>query len=166
MAKQPYRHRLTIKKGVAPRATCCKISKRVHLFKEDKTVELNSVALNSYKEKRRHPRFSVKLALDYWQTPDLIQGGLVANISETGLLIHCVHKIQTGTILGIRVYLSIDNRLDCIEGKAKIVWMNLHREKDWKGYRYGVYIMQMPPNYQDRLMKYILTLQKEESSSN
>jgi hypothetical protein len=142
------------------------IAKSAQSFKEDKTVTLNSVALNSYQERRQHPRFSVKLPLDYWQTPEVIQGGLVANISETGLLIHCVHKIQTGTILGIRVYLSIDNRLDCIEGKAKIVWMNLHREKDWKGYRYGVYIMQMPPNYQDRLMKYILTLQVEESSPN
>ena len=129
-------------------------------------MELNSVALNSYKEKRRHPRFSVKLALDYWQTPDLIQGGLVANISETGLLIHSVHKIQIGTKLGIRVYLSNDNRLDCIEGKAKIMWMNLHREQGWKGYRYGVYIIQMPSGYQNRLMKYILTLQEEESSSN
>jgi hypothetical protein len=124
------------------------------------------VVLNSYEERRRHPGFSVKLPLDYWQTPEVIHGGLVANISETGLLIHSVHKIQIGTKLGIRVYLSNDNSLDCIEGKAKIVWMNLHREKDWKGYRYGVYIMQMPPDYQDRLMKYILMPQEDESSSN
>jgi PilZ domain len=125
-----------------------------------------TVALNSYEEKRQHPRFSVKLALDYWQTPDLIQGGLVANISETGLLIHSVHKLQIGTKLGIRVYLSNDNRLDSIEGNVKIMWMNLHREQGWIGYRYGVFIMQMPPGYQDRLMKYILTLQVEESSPN
>ena len=124
------------------------------------------MALDSYKEKRQHRRFSVKLALDYWQTPDLIQGGLVANISETGLLVHSVHKIQIGAQLGIRVYLSKDNRLDCIEGKAKIMWINFHREQGWIGYRYGVHIMQMPPGYQDRLMKYILTLQEEENSSN
>jgi len=124
------------------------------------------VALNSHEERRQHPRFSVKLALDYWQTPDVIQGGLVANISETGLLIHSIHKIQIGTKLGIRVYLSKDNRLDCIEGNAKIIWMNLHREQGWRGYRYGVYVMQMPPGYQDRLMKYILMLQEEESSFN
>jgi hypothetical protein len=133
----------------------------VQSFKEDKIV-----ALNSHEERRQHPRFLVKLPLDYWQTPDLIQGGLVANISETGLLIHSVHKIQIGTKLGIRVYLSKDNRLDCIEGNAKIIWMNLHREQGWIGYRYGVYIMQMPLGYQDRLMKYILMLQEEESSSN
>jgi c-di-GMP-binding flagellar brake protein YcgR len=142
------------------------ITKKVQPFKEDKIVALNSVALNSYKEKRQHPRFSVKLPLDYWQTPEVIQGGLVANISETGLLMHSVHKIQIGTKLRIRVYLSKDNSLDCIEGKAKIMWMNFHREQGWIGYRYGVHIMQMPPGYQDRLMKYILTLQEEERSSN
>jgi hypothetical protein len=54
----------------------------VQSFKEDKIV-----ALNSHEERRQHPRFSVKLALDYWQTPDLIQGGLVANISEIGISI-------------------------------------------------------------------------------
>jgi hypothetical protein len=123
------------------------------------------VAVSSYEEKRQHPRFSVKLALDYWQTPDLIQAGLVANISETGLLIYSVHKIQIGTKLGIRVYLSKDNSLDCIEGKAKIMWMNLHREQGWKGYRYGVYIMQMPSDYHDRLMKYVFTLEQEEITS-
>jgi hypothetical protein len=136
------------------------VSKRVQSFKGDKIV-----GLSSHEERRQHPRFSVKLPLDYWQTPEVIQGGLVANISETGLLIHSVHKIQIGTKLGIRVYLSKDYSLDCIEGNAKIIWMNLHREQDWKGYRYGVYIMQMPSDYRDRLMKYILILQEEESSS-
>ena len=142
------------------------IAKSAQSFKEDKTVTLNSVALNSYQERRQHPRFSVKLPLDYWQTPEVIQGGLVANISETGLLIYSVHKIQIGTKLRIRVYLSEENSLDCIEGNVKIVWMNVHCEQGWPGYRYGVYIIQMPPGSQDRLMKYILTLQKEESSSN
>jgi len=137
------------------------ISNRVQSFMVDKTV-----ALGSHEERRQHPRFSVKLPLDYWQTPEVIQGGLVANISETGLLMYSVHKIQIGTKLRIRVYLSKDNSLDCIEGNAKIVWMNLHREQDWKGYRYGVYVMQMPSGYQDRLMKYILMVQDEESSPN
>jgi hypothetical protein len=134
--------------------------KRLQSFKEYKIV-----GLSSHEERRQHPRFSVELPLDYWQTLDVIQGGLVANISEAGLLINSVHKIQIGTKLGIRVYLSKDNSLDCIEGIAKIIWMNHHREQDWKGYRYGMYILQMPPDYRDRLMKYILMLQDEENSS-
>ncbi len=46
--------------------------------------------LNSYEEKREHSRYSVRLPLDYWETLDVIQAGLVANISERGLLFHSV----------------------------------------------------------------------------
>ena len=55
------------------------------------------VALSSYEEKRQHPRFAVKLPVDYWQTPEVIQGGLVANISKKGLLMYSVHKIEINT---------------------------------------------------------------------
>jgi hypothetical protein len=138
-----------------------KVPKEVLSFMVDKTA-----TLSFHEERRQHPRFSVKLPLDYWETPEIIRGGLVGNISETGLLMHSVHRIQVGTKLRIRVYISEGNSLDCIEGNSKIVWMNLHREQGWKGYRYGAYIMQMPPDYQDTLRQYILMLQDEESSPN
>jgi len=115
-----------------------------------------AVALSSYGERRQHPRFSVNLPLDYWRTPEVIKGGLVANISEAGLLMYSVHKIEIGINLGIRVYFLKDNRLDCIEGDAKIVWMDSHREENWEGYRCGVYIWGMPLDYKERLMDYLL----------
>ncbi len=124
----------------------------------------NAVALSSHEEKRQHPRFPVKLPLDYWETPEVVKAGFVGNISETGLLMYSVHRIEIGTNLGIRVYFLKDNRLDCIEGNAKIVWSNLDRDQDWVGYRYGVHIMQMPPDYYDKLMNYLLMLHEEEIS--
>jgi len=59
--------------------------------------------LNSNGERRQHPRFSVKLPLDYWETPDVLKGGLVVDISELGLYIHPAHSIQTGAELRTRV---------------------------------------------------------------
>ena len=47
-------------------------------FKEDKIVELSS-----FVERRQHPRYSVKLPLDLWQTPDLVLGAYSA---ESGRL--------------------------------------------------------------------------------
>jgi len=49
-------------------------------FKEDKIVELSSCV-----ERRQHPRYSVKLPLDFWRTPDVVQGGVVTDMSEVGL---------------------------------------------------------------------------------
>ncbi len=69
---------------------------------------------------------------------------------------YSVHKIEIGINLGIRVYFLRDNRLDCIEGDAKIVWMDSHREENLVGYRHGVYITQMPLDYKERLMGYLL----------
>ncbi len=120
----------------------------------------------SLKEKREHPRYLARLPLDYWETSDVLLGGLVANISERGLLFHSVHEMQIGTNLGIRVYLSKDYSLDQVEGAGKIAWRNLHQEQDWKGYKYGFHILQMVPEDRERLIKYFLNLQEEMSSPN
>jgi hypothetical protein len=141
-------------------------SKRVQSFKEDKIV-----GLSSHEERRHHPRFSVKLPLDFWQTPDVVQGGVVTDMSEAGLGIRSIYEIQIGVELKIRVYLPRVHlleegyRFDSIEGTGRIIWRTAHREQDWEGFRYGMYIMKMASDSRDRLMKYILILQGEENPS-
>jgi hypothetical protein len=118
-------------------------------------------------EGRQHPRYSVKLPIDLWQKPDVVQGGLVTDMSEAGLGIRSIHEIQIGAELGIRVYLSRGEfSFDSIEGTGRIIWRTALQEQDWKGYRYGMYILKMASDSRDRLMKYIQMLQEEESSSN
>jgi len=130
-------------------------------FKEEKLVELSS-----YEERRQHPRYSVKLPLDLWQTPDLVLGGVVTDMSEVGLGLRSIHEIQISAELGIRVYLSRGEfSFDSIEGTGRIIWRTAHQEQGWKGYRYGMYILKMASYSRDRLMKYIQMLQEEESSS-
>ena len=121
--------------------------------------------VNSYGERRQDPRFSVKLPLDYWETPDVLKGGLVADISESGLSIHSVHSIQTGTELKIRVYVSKEEfTFDSIEGSGKIIWRALHQEGDWKGYQYGLYLTEMTSDDRERLRE-LLKLEQEEGPS-
>ena len=122
--------------------------------------------LSSGEEKRQHPRFPVRLALDFWQRPDVVLGGVVTDMSEVGLGFNSIHEIQTSTDLGIRVYLSRGEfHFDSIEGTGRIIWRTAHREQGWEGYRYGMYILKMASYSRDRLMKYIQMLQEEESSS-
>ena len=122
--------------------------------------------LNSFVERRQRPRYSVKLPIDLWQTPDAVQGGVVTDMSEIGLGLRSIHEFQISAELGIRVYLSRGEfSFDSIEGTGRIIWRTAHQEKDWKGYRYGIYILKMALYSRDRLMKYIQMLQEEESSS-
>ena len=131
-------------------------------YKDDKIVEMSI-----REERRQHPRFTVRLPLDLWQTPDLVQAGLVTDMSEAGLGIRSTHEIQIGAVVGIRVYLSKGEfSLDSIEGTGRIIWKTAHQEQDWKGYRYGLYILKMALGSRDRLMKYIQMLQADESPSN
>ena len=117
--------------------------------------------LNSYSERRQSHRFPVQLPLDYSETPGVLKGALVADISEVGLRIHSVHSIQIGAELKIRVYVEKSGyTFDCIEGIGKIIWMKLHQETGWKGYQYGLYITQMPSGDRERLRKF-LKLQQE-----
>ena len=122
--------------------------------------------MSSGEERRQHPRFPVRLPLDFWETPDVVQGGLVTDMSEAGLGIRSTHEIQIGAEVGIRVYLSRGEfSFDSIEGTGRIIWRTAHREQDWKGYRYGIYILKMALDSRDRLLKYIKILQEEENSS-
>ena len=122
--------------------------------------------LSSHEERRQHPRYSVKLPLDLWQTPDLVLGGVVTDMSEVGLGFRSIHEIQISADLGIRVYLSRGEfSFDSIEGTGRIIWRTAHQEQGWKGYRYGMYILKMASYSRDRLMKYIQMLQEEETSS-
>ena len=116
-------------------------------------------------EKRKTPRFGVRLPFDYSETPGIFLAGLVADISEEGMCIHSVHQIETGANLKIRVFLSNEESVfDNIEGTGKVIWRTLHVESGWKGYKYGLYITQMAPENRERLERYLTMLQEEESS--
>jgi hypothetical protein len=133
----------------------------VILSGEDKTL-----ALSSFVERRRHPRYLVRLPIDLWQTPDVVLSGVVTDMSEAGLGFRSTHEIQTSTDLGIRIYLSRGEfTFDYIEGTGRVIWRTALQEQDWKGYRYGMYILKMAPYSRDRLLKYIKILEDEESSS-
>ena len=121
--------------------------------------------VNSYGERRQDPRFSVKLPLDYWETPDVLKGGLVADISESGLRMHSVYSIQTGAKLRIRVYVPKEEfTFDSIEGSGKIIWRALHQEGDWRGYQYGLYLTEMTSDDRERLRE-LLKLKQGEGPS-
>jgi hypothetical protein len=93
------------------------------------------------------------LPLDYWEAPaDVLMGGVVANVSEAGLRIDCVHSIRIGAELKIRVYVSEEEySFGSIEGSGKVIWRSLRLEGDWEGYRHGLYLTEMSLDDRERL---------------
>jgi len=104
-------------------------------------------------EKRKYPRFSVELPLDYTQVDGKdIYGGIVANASEGGLLVYLPERIEIGTLLKIEIFYVRGLELDTIKAVAKIVWSDLAARESWGEHRYGLQFLNIEENDFNRLM--------------
>ncbi len=106
-------------------------------------------------ERRRHPRHSITLPLEYWETDDSSYGGLVSNVSETGLLVHSVKDIPVSSELNIRVFFPDGYRFEGFRVTAKVLWKELHHETDWKIYKYGLEFTDVSEIDRRKLLKLI-----------
>ncbi len=99
---------------------------------------------NFYRDIRRHPRYILDLPVEYRMadTPD-IRAGMVVNASQSGLLIHSGRDIPNGASVNIAVMFFKGFELNNIEAIAEIVRKNIYCEERWKGFEYGLEIIQM-----------------------
>jgi hypothetical protein len=70
-------------------------------------------------------------------------GGLVINVSESGLLIHSIKDMPTGMKLNIAVLFPKGFELANFEVLAEIIRKDLHFEENWEGYEYGLKFVQI-----------------------
>jgi c-di-GMP-binding flagellar brake protein YcgR len=104
-------------------------------------------------EKRKHPRFSVELPLDYVRVDGKeTYGGMVANASEGGLLVYLPERIEIGVLLKIEIFYVKGLELDTIKAVAKVVWSDLAARESWGEHRYGLQFQNIEDKDFDRLM--------------
>jgi hypothetical protein len=113
------------------------------------------------KEKRAHPRITVTLPIECWETLDGSRGGLVRNVSEAGLLIHSIYGMDVGSELTIKVSFSMGYNFDSFVALARIVWKDVHTETAWEGYKYGLEFIQLSQENRQKLTE-LLTSQQEQ----
>ncbi len=76
-------------------------------------------------ERRRHPRFSLDLPVEYWQSDSASHPSRTGNLSEGGILLYLPEEIEIGKNLRLRLF--IDSGLDfiSIEALVEVVWKGL-----------------------------------------
>jgi c-di-GMP-binding flagellar brake protein YcgR len=90
-------------------------------------------------ERRKNPRISVELPLDYSLVDTKENfGGIAANMCEGGLLVYLPESIKLGSLLRIEILFVKGSELSSISGIAKIVWSDLAPKRMWGEYRYGL----------------------------
>jgi len=90
-------------------------------------------------EKRRHPRYSIELPLDYARVNRReTYGGIVANASEGGVLVYLPERMQVGDLLKIEIFYASGLELNSIKALGRVVWSDLAAKENWGEYRYGL----------------------------
>jgi len=104
------------------------------MVEEEKITHFGTVNF----EKRKHPRFSLDLPVEYCRmNSSKSHPAHTGNISEGGILLYLPEEIETGELLRLRLF--IDSGLDfmSINALVQVAWRGLHSAE--KGdYRTGV----------------------------
>jgi c-di-GMP-binding flagellar brake protein YcgR len=109
-------------------------------------------------ERRKHPRFSINLPVEYWPTDaPKSRPTRTADVSEGGLLLYLPAQIDPGQNLRVRLF--IDSGLDfmSIDAQVQVVWKDLHLgEKE--DYRTGVKFIDISPQDISNLKNFLKSL--------
>lgn len=104
------------------------------------------------KERRKQSRHSVSLPLEYHKIHDSrLRTGLIINLNDQGLLFHCRGEMGIGTMLKVRVMFVDEYELTAFEACAKIIWKDLHFERDWPEYKYGIEFVNISEDAKQKL---------------
>jgi c-di-GMP-binding flagellar brake protein YcgR len=77
-------------------------------------------------ERRRSPRFSVDLPIEYFRVYSTATlNGRAVNASEGGLMLYLRDEMEIGQRLKIRLYFPSELELDCIEVLCRVVWQEI-----------------------------------------
>ena len=108
-------------------------------------------------EKRRHPRFSVDLPVEYWPVnKSRSRPGRMIDVGEGGLLLHLSEPLEIGQNLGLNLFIDIGPDLASIEAlvQVEVVWKDLYLEKDGD-YRVGVKFVDISSEDMDKLKTFL-----------
>jgi len=110
-------------------------------------------------ERRKHPRFNVDLPIEYYQTDTSAHhSGRMMNASEGGLLVHLPEEMKIGQYLKIKLFFSLGSDLNTIEMLTEVVWEDVHLNKNWGDYRFGVKFIDLPPEDLNKLKNFLRSL--------
>ena len=108
-------------------------------------------------ERRKYPRFSVNLPVEYRHIDSTINHtGRALNASEGGFLVYFPEPMKIGQRLSMKLFFSLESGLSTIDVLTEVVWVDIHLSEGWGDYRSGVKFIDISPE-NVRKLKNILT---------
>ena len=100
-------------------------------------------------ENKEDFRFLRRAPLEYWETCDARQGGVIGDINEKGLLIRSHVNMPIGGELKIKVFFSLGIQFDGFQASVKITGKDLCCVEGWEAYEYELEFIRI--SEEDRL---------------
>ena len=121
--------------------------------KEEKETKLRYGTVSF--EKRKHPRFSIDLPVEYSRTDLFVKHGRAINASEGGLLLCLPEQVEIGQHLRLKLFFTSDAGLNAIETLVEVAWMDIYMGKDWGDYRVGVRFVEISTEDMGKLKNFL-----------
>jgi c-di-GMP-binding flagellar brake protein YcgR len=109
-------------------------------------------------EKRKHPRFSVDLPVEYSRADLSADQGRAMNASEGGLLLYLPELMEIGNRLKLKLFFTMGSELNAIETLVEVVWVDVHLGKEWGDYRTGVRFVEISAEDAGKLGSFLRSL--------
>jgi c-di-GMP-binding flagellar brake protein YcgR len=110
-------------------------------------------------ERRKYPRFSVNLPVEYYQINSSISHtGRALNASEGGLLIYFPELMEIGQHLKLKLFFTSGSKMNTIETLVQVVWIDIHLGEGWGDYRTGVRFVDISQEDLERLKNFLRSL--------
>jgi hypothetical protein len=107
-------------------------------------------------EKRRYPRFSIDLPVEYRRThSSLHHTGRALNASQGGLLLYLPEECVVGQELTLKLFYSNGAELVTLEALGEVAWTEICRGGDRGDYRAGIRFVEIAPQDLDRLKGFL-----------
>ncbi len=109
-------------------------------------------------ERRKYPRFDVDLPIQYKIDASTDCNARVMNLSEGGMLIHSIHRMDTGQRLKSKLIFFLGSEMDTIEAEAEVVWSDIYSNRAWGDHRCGVRFRGISTTDKNRLRDFLANL--------
>jgi len=112
-------------------------------------------------ERRKHPRFSVALPIEYWpMDKSRSRHGRTIDLSEGGSLLYLSEMMEIGQVLKLKLFMISGPDIASVEALAQVevVWQDIYLGKEGD-YRVGVKFVDISPQNVDQLKKFLKNLE-------
>jgi c-di-GMP-binding flagellar brake protein YcgR len=109
-------------------------------------------------EKRKYPRYSVNLPMEYARSDSIVNQGQALNASEGGLLVYFPERVEIGQHLSLKLFFSSVSEFNTIETLVEVVWVDVHTIEEREDYRAGVKFVDISPGDLEKLTIFLRSL--------